>query len=524
MIPQLVDYLENTTPWAKQQEAFAAALDPIANPYYPLFAAFMEQRTGKCIVGIGLTAYKYERREIDALSVVAAPAGIPANWRDELLGTPHGDPPRRLPDWVPAMVIVWDCGRAEQVGYRQRLQALLNYKGLAVLLSPSEAVSTDNWRKFMARFVRARRVFGVVDESSLVMARPGNKRAKILRGMTHHTTHRMIMDGTPAGESPLAMYPQLAYLSTAILGPANSAEFRVKYAVYHKEVRKDGHEYPVLEGFQNLEEMAERLTPVSFRCLRRECYDIPDKIYQPYRFDLSSEQQRVYDELSTAYEAELSDGTEVSARMVLTRYLRLQQITSNYWPPIAELQLCPDCGGDGCEACDGLGGVPVMTQPKIIANYDSRLEAYKEVVGLNAALPLITWARFRPDVDKVMETLAAMGRRPVRYDGAVSRDQKHANKAAFQAGEATDIVCNQGAAQRGINLGRARGHIFYSNTYSGLQRVQAEDRTEIAGRAHGTFIVDLLARDTNDEDIVQAHIAKISLSEVVMQRRYRNAQ
>lgn len=518
--PQLIDYLDNTTPWAKQQEAFEAALSPL-NPYHPLFALFMEQRTGKCIVVIGLTAYWWERRTIDALIVVAAPAGVPGNWRDEIDGTPGGDPPMRMPAWVRRMTMVWDCGRAEQVGYRERLETLLEFKGLSILLVPSEAVSTDNWRRFMARFVRRRRALGVVDESSLVMARPGNKRAKILRGMSHHTQHRMILDGTPAGESPLAMYPQMAFLSTSILGADNSALFKAKYAEFEQRERRDGRRYPVLTGFKNVEEMAERLTPVSFRCRRTECYDIPDKLYQPYRFDLSEEQRRVYDELAETYEAQLRDGTQVSARMVLTRYLRLQQITSNYWPPAAELAVCVDCSGRGCELCDDLGGIPVMTSPKIISRQDSRLIAYREVMELNADAPLITWARFRPDVDKVMEALTQLGRRPVRYDGAVGRDQKALNKAAFQAGDATDIVCNQGAAQRGINLGRARGHVFFSNTYSGIVRSQSEDRTEVAGRKAGTFIIDLLARDTNDEDIVLAHVQKLSLSEMVMQRRYK---
>jgi SNF2 family DNA or RNA helicase len=329
----------------------------------------------------------------------------------------------------------------------------------------------------------------------------------------------MILDGTPAGESPLAMYPQMAFLSTAILGADNSALFRAKYAEIKIEERRDGRRYPVITGFQNLDEMAERLTPVSFRCTRKECYDIPDKVYSPYRFSLGQEQRRVYDSLAEKYEAELSDGTSVDARMVLTRYLRLQQISSNYWPPTTELTLCPDCNGAGCEECDGLGGIPLMTSIKVISNHDSRLEAFREVLQLHPAAPLIVWARFTLDVDKCMQALVDAGRKPVRYDGRVSRDDKERNKRAFQAGEASDIVCNQGAAQRGINLGRARGHVFYSNTYSGIQRVQAEDRTEVAGRTEGTFVIDLLARDTKDEDIVEAHVKKLSLSEMVMQRR-----
>jgi hypothetical protein len=520
--PLLSDYLDNTTPWAKQQEAFAAALDEATNSFYPLFALFMEQRTGKAIVTIGLAAYKYERGEIDALLVVASPAGVPANWRDEIEGTPNAMPPRRLPDWVKRMTVVWDCGRAEQARYKQNLETLLGFKGLSILLVPGEAVSTDNWRRYAARFVRRRRTLAVVDESSLVMARAGNKRAKILRGLAHHTQHRLVLDGTPAGESPLAMYPQMAFLSTAILGADNSALFKAKYTNTLTVTRRDGRAYPALDPeapYKNLDEMAARLTPISFRCRRTECYDIPPKQYQPYHFDLSAEQRRVYASMESTYEAELRDGTLVSAAMVLTRYLRFQQIASNYWPSEIELTLCPDCRGHGCEACDGLGGVPSRTPPRVIdPKSDPRLTAYEDVLTLNPA-PLITWARFDADVDKCMAAALRLNRRPVRYDGKVTKDQKYLNLRAFQGGIADVIVAKQSSMQRGVNAGAALAHVFYSNTFSGIQRQQSEDRTEVAGRTAGTAIIDLIARATKDEDIVLAHVSKLSLSETIMKRR-----
>ena len=534
-IPEITDYLQNTVPWGKQTEAFHAALDPANTFGDKLFALFMEQRTGKTPVALALLAYQYEHGHVDAALITAMPSGVPQNWADEIDGNPAEGKPARFPVRIKRMIVVWDARRAATRQFQQRLADLLAFDGLAILLLNGEAVTTTAFRKFAPRFLRKRKVYGMIDETSLVIKSPGgprgSKRTGVLNGVRPLTTYRLILDGTPAGESPLDLYSQVGWLSNEILGHATHQSFKHHYAAwemktYYDKTKKVTREYPAIQVdeetgrkmYQHLDEMQERLAGISFICKRRDCFDIPDKLYTPYHFDLSTEQRRVYDELRGTYEAELSDGGAVSAKMVLTRYLRLQQVGSNFWPSERQLALCDDCRGEGCESCDGLGAHVSRTVERVIdPSGHPRFDALADVLSVNRD-PVVVWARFTHDIDEIMRGVIRLGRYPVRYDGRCDPEEKHRNKSLFQSGKADLLAANQQAAQRGLDFSAAQAHVYYSNTFSGLQRQQTEDRTEVAGRARGTGVIDLAARDTVDEIIAAAHLEKRSVAEIIMTR------
>jgi hypothetical protein len=517
--PRLVDYLSNTVPYAKQEEAFAAALSQHNTFGDKFFFLAMEQRTGKTPVAIGLMAYHYEQKHVDAALIVAMPSGVPRNWADEVDGCEAEGRLPRMPARIKRMVLVWRASDASKKSFQERLEQLLAFPGLAILAVNGEAVLTDAFRKFAPRFLRKRRVYAIVDETSLVIAWPGNKRTKVLNGVRPLTEYRLILDGTPANEGPLSLYSQLGWLSPLILGQPTFLDFKHHYAEWEKRTAYDKatgrvREYPAIKEdpdtgqkmYLHLDELKERLDGVSFICKRSDCFDIPDRVYTPYRFELTPTQRAVYDRLRDEYEAELADGTSISAKMVLTRYLRLQQIISNFWPAEKTLDLCDECAGSGCEACDGLGAHVGYTSPKVVdPKRNSQAEALADVLATNRG-PVIVWSRFTHDIEATLAEAKALGRTPVRYDGKIDADEKHHNKMLFQTGKADLLAANQAAAQRGLDLSEAQAHVYRSNTFSGLQREQTEARTEVAGRTKGTGIIDLTAIDTVCEDITLAHL------------------
>lgn len=524
------DYLINTVPWGKQVEAFATVTDPTRKYGGELTALIMEQRTGKTPVAIAKVAHHYVHCDVDAMMVVAMPSGVPRNWAAEI--------ELRLNPSIPRRVVVWDAGRARTKTFQDDLRRLLGFPGLSVLLVNGEAVLTEPFRAYAAVFLRRRKCFAIVDETSLVIRQPGNKRSKILNGARPLTRFRMILDGTPAGESPLDLYSQYGWLTKDILGQPTALAFRNHYAQWEKKVVHERsktdpkkmveREYPSIKVdettgekmYQHLDEMKERIDAVSFFCTRDQCFDIPPKVYTRYEFDLTKPQRNVYDELRETYRAELRTGKVVTARMVLVRYLRLQQVGSNFWPSEKHLTPCIQCApeNEGCEACDFIGSIATRTDPVVIdPAHDARITALEEVLSVERE-PVIIWARFTRDVDATMETMRRLGRKPVQYDGRISADEKEHNRLAFQRGLFDGFVANQGAGQRGIDASAAKAAIYFSNTYSGLQRQQTEDRTEVSGRTRGTGIIDLVAADTVDEDIVTAHRTKRSVSDVIMGR------
>lgn len=528
MIPS--DYLPKTTPWVHQAEAFAISAD------LPNYAYFFEQRCGKTKPVIDKTAYQFERGEIDALLVVALPSGVHRNWiTDEV--------PAHLPDRIPRMCVAWDSRRAgtkkdskgrvipRHKGYAEALESLIRFPGLSILTANGEALRTRAFDDFMKRFLRARRIHLVGDETTLIMKSKSTDMASAMRAYRKHPSvlFAAIMDGTPVGEGPFDLFSQFLFLSPAILGYTSFFAFKQRYASWTKDYRWDEAkqervEYPVLEAYQNLDELYEKIRPVSYRITRKEAFPfMPDQVVVPVRFELSDEQVRVHDRLAEEYEAELRDGTRVTAAMVLTRQLRLQQVASNFWPSVRTPTLCGLCSGDGCEACDMVGAVVVETEAKVIdPRHDPRLEALDDQLSRTRE-PFIVWCRFTRDVDAAMEACIRRGINTVRYDGKVTPDCKAANKAAFQSGQADALVGNPTSGGRGLTLKRARTVYNYSHFFSLLVYLQGNDRGEdtsldVRKEHRGTCVVNLLAVGTVDEDIDEAHRAKASVADVILKR------
>jgi hypothetical protein len=542
-------YEPKTAPWKHQAEIFPTS------SRLPLFFYQWEQRVGKTKPVIDTIAFWYEHpagHVIDALLVVAMPGGVPANWvTDEL--------PAHLPDRIDRMMIVWDAKKTKTKAFQGWLEALLNFHGLAVLAVNGEAVTTKAFNDFAVKFLRRRRVLFAADETTLIMKTPGiartramhaygrllNKeiarsplealtddRAKAIIGAGPGVVIKAIMDGTPVGEGPFDLYAQCMFLSHRILGYTSFFAFKNRYAKFTKgyrfdPVKQQKVEYPVLEEYQHLDELATHLAPWSSRITRKDAFpNMPPQVIIPVRFELTDEQRRVYDSLRDQYEAELRDKSIVTASHVLTRQLRLQQIASNVWPGEKGYAMC-SCDGAGCEICDGVGAVEVQSKPRIIdPKHDARLECFEDQLSRTSE-PFIVWCRFTRDVDQVLAVCEAKGVTAVRYDGLVSKEDKALNKAAFQSSTGPQgFIGNPTSGGRGLTLKRAKTVYNYSGFFSLLTYLQGNDRGEDVSLDQtkgdrGTAIVNLLAIDSVDEDIDEAHTVKGSVADMLLARRAR---
>lgn len=510
----MVDYIPKTEPYTHQKKAFDASCDA------KVFGLFCEQRTGKTKIVIDTAAYLFENRSIDALLIVAMPGRVHRNWVALEI-------PAHLPDRVPRACTVWDSRRASSASFQGELDLLLETPSLAVLAVNGEAIITVAFRKFITRFLRRRRALVVADEFSLIMKTPGTQRTKMMHaiGRQPNAAVRRILDGTPSGEGPLDLYAPLMFLDWRILGFTSFVAFRNHFAKWETGKVFDPRtgttrDYPKLVGYQNLDELQAKLAPHSFRVLRKDCWDVPEKVYQIHPFQLSPEQRRVYDSLESEYEADLPTGQRVSATHVLTRYLRLQQVASNYWPSETVGTVHAACGGNGCTECDDLGVIIGKTLLRPIAATNPRIAAAREIFEMNAGRSGIVWARFHEDVDQVLELARLMAIPACRYDGRCSPEEKDESQDHFQLGRSQLLVGNPRSGGRGLKLSRASFILNYSNEFSLLTRLQSEDRAEEKGKLEGTGIIDLVAENTLDDlVIIPALRAKKKITDYVMNER-----
>lgn len=464
-----------TKPFAHQLKAFELSKDQ------PVYALLMEQGTGKTKVAIDNVAYLYELGKIDALLVVA-PNGVHRNWSNDEI-------PAHLSDSIKRMCLTWRSGAAGTKTFARAFKDLIEFDGLAIFTMNVESLITIAGRTVIKEFLTKRKVFFAIDESTDIKT-PGAKRTKAARTFGRFAPYRRILTGTPTGDgNPLDLYSQFAFLDPAILGHSTYTTYKHEYAI--EELRQwPGARRPVqvVVGYKNVERIGKLIEPYSFRITKDEALDLPPKIYTKRYFELSKQQASIYSELRCNFMAEIENGIVVTAPMVITRWLRLQQIA---------------CGYVGVEV-----GEPVHTIPGPNPRMDLLERTLEEFPGKT-----IIWCRFTPDIDQI---ILRFGDQAVRYDGIVTNDERERAKNEFQNGDVRLFVGNPKAGGRGLTLHAAKNVIFYSNYFSYETRIQAEDRAHRMGLEHSVNYIDFVAENTVDERIIKSLRNKQDVSSLIM--------
>ena len=104
------------------------------------------------------------------------------------------------------------------------------------------------------------------------------------------------MTGSPVTKNPLDLFTQCYFLDPFHLDHESYFSFRMRYAVM-KTAHIQGRKIQLVAGFKNLGELSDKLQPFSFRVLKEDCLDLPDKIYMKREIVLSLDQKRIYKEM-----------------------------------------------------------------------------------------------------------------------------------------------------------------------------------------------------------------------------------
>ena len=547
-------------PWKHQADSFERFKDR------PYAALFLEQRLGKTAVALAIAAHKYLRGEIDSLLIIA-PNDVHYQWIKDAI-------PEHLS--VPYQAVLWRASKIKQVGIRKQLKELLAYKdGLRILAINIDALDTkefnDKEAGYANFFFKGHRVMAVLDESSDI-SEMKSTRTKMAIKIGRASRVRLILDGTPATAGPMGLYGQCEFLTPAALGFDSFVTFRAHHA--ELEVRDFGdriracpdcketpsakkgtgwisasvagnndvevkcrrcwgsgmvgktetkliktHEVngEKVKLYKNLDELNAKLARFSVRLTRAEAYDLPPKIYNKLYFELEGDQKRVYEDLRNRYRAELGSGAIVTVPMVLTRYLRLQQVASGFLPSESVAESCQCAGTDAdCPWCEGLGYVVKEDAPRVeVLKENPRLKVFLDDVLKKQSGPGIVWAHFNHDIDELVKLGRNAGRAVVQFDGRVTPKDKATAVSAFQGGEADLFVAKPRSAGRGHDLARAEWVAYYSHGWSLRMRLQSEDRAQSLKKTSPVSYLDLVGVDTVDEKIVTALRAGRRLSDVI---------
>tara|TARA_R110000796_G_scaffold73470_2_gene165236 strand:+ start:1312 stop:2754 length:1443 start_codon:yes stop_codon:yes gene_type:complete len=470
-----MNYKFKTKPYEHQLEALKRSWNKKE------YAYFMEMGTGKSKVLIDNIAMLYDKGGINA-AIIVAPKGVYRNWSEKEI-------PAHMPDHIEKHIGVWTP--APNTKQKRELIKLFEVNhDLKLLIINVEAFSTKKGVAFVEKFILAHNVLIAVDESTTIK-NPKAQRTKNLLKLAVNSKYRRILTGFPVTQSPLDLYSQSTFLSPQLLGYTSFYSFQNRYAKLIN--RKMGaRTFRQVVGYQNLEELTGNVNEFSYRVLKKECLDLPDKVYQRREVELTTEQKKVYKELKDYAIAELDSHELVSVTSVLTQILRLHQVVCGF---------VRNDNGDEVEVKSN--------------RLDELINILEEVQGKT-----IIWANYQYDIKRILKTLHNItGVNSVAtYYGETPDEERQEIIRRFQDpnSELKYLISNTQTGGYGITLTEASNVIYYSNNYDLEKRLQSEDRAHRIGQTNKVTYIDLVAKGTVDEKIVKALRNKLSLAQEVL--------
>lgn len=469
------DILAMNVPWLPGATPMAHQMDGVLNALtHNEFAFFWEPGAGKTFGTIHAAKTRYVRDEID-LVVVICPNSIKQVW------------PREVEQWagdIPTHVQVLNAGGSpvRQPG-----------KHLEFLIVAVESLSQGKAYEKVVTYLKGRKALCVCDESSRIK-NPASIRTKKATDIAWRCYYRLILTGTPVTQGPHDLFAQMRFLNPDIIGQKKWTAFKARYCVI------GGFENKQIVGYQNLDELMDRIRPFAQYVRLKDCIDIPEKIYQKIVVPLSAEQKAAIRELKN--EGTLiveSLGVELYVEMALERMTRVQQIVGGSLPHIDHEN----------------GGYKVIPMPGPCPKLDALMD-YIETLGEDQKC--LIWARFTPERDRIIERLVKEygSKAVVRYDGEVDDKDRETAVTRIQ-GDPTCrfFVGNQTVAGIGLTLTAAKYALNFSNTFSSEDRVQMENRNHRTGQTDHCVYVDFEAEVKEDRMILKAVESKKTLADLV---------
>ena len=468
-------YKFKTEPYEHQKDALKKCWNKEA------FAIFSEMVTGKTKIALDNACILYNRGKIDRLLVVA-PKGAYMNWVDLEI-------PTHVPDYINTKVLAWKPSTSAK--YKAQLKDIMDLSDyrLKIMVMNVEAFSTKKGLNFAKLFLIGKSLM-IVDESTTIK-NPQAKRTKSMLLLAKEAKYRRIMTGSPVTQSPMDLWSQMDFLDPEILGQSSFYAFRTRYAVMITANAAGGtHKFQKIVKFRNLEHLGKLVSPHSYRILKKDCLDIPDKIFTKRDIELSEEQQKAYQEMKSNAMTILKDKS-MTAVNVLTQLIRLHQIT---------------CGHMKTD------------DDEVIELKNNRLTELMQILGETTG-KVIIWANYIYDIHAIEKAVKEeFGRNSYcTYYGATKAEDRQKCIYDFQnsKNDCRFFIGNTQTGGYGITLTAASTVIYYSNNYDLEKRIQSEDRAHRIGQKNKVLYIDLVAKGTVDEKIIQSLRNKVNIAKQI---------
>ena len=429
-------------------------------------ALFMGMRTGKSKTTIDWLCALAQEGRCDR-AIIVCPLSIRKNWIREF--------EIHAPINVPLLLL--DPSKPKQFDE-------FMVEGFRVLLVGVESLAAGRAMGFCEKFVLSgTRVAAIVDESSKIKNHKAIRTKNVIK-LGRMTEYRAVLTGTPIANSPLDLYAQYEFLDPDIIGYGDYYSFRARYAIM------GGYEGRQIIGYNNLDELVAEVSPYTFQVHTHEVANLLPKTFVQREINMPESLAKLYRNMkkSTGL-VQINDDQVVMLQHVLTKATRLHQLA-------------------GGQLVTGDVGEYVSTW-----THSAKLDELSDITAELGNSSTIIWAAYKPEIAKIAEML---GDNCVQFHGDCTEEERAEAVRRFQAGEVQYFVGNSATGGMGITLNRAETIIYYSSTFSAIDRQQSLERaTNVQDGQKSIMVIDLIMQGTVDELVMAALNAKEDLSQYV---------
>lgn len=435
------------------------------------FGFLFEMGCGKTLTAIATAGTLYITNHISRVLIVA-PTSVCSVWPkefDDFADFPHivkvmlGTKQQRLKQLDDLQKFPMQALRVAVINYESTwrdgiFEALMEYKADLIIADESQRIKTHN------------------AEQSKAMHRLGD-----------NAPYKLILSGTPVQNNALDLYSQYRFLDPSVFGK-NFYQFKNHYCVM------GGFNQKQIIAYRDLEGLTKREHSIAYRVTKEEALDLPEQTFETRIIALSPKERKIYDKIKRESAAELSNGQTITASTVLTKMLRLQQLTGGF--------LMTD----------------ESSKPQQISS--GKIDALEDIIDdyvIGAGKKLVVFARFRAEIDLIANLLTKKKVRFGQIYGDIPLDRRGEIVKDFQSNPNTMVFLAQiDTAGLGITLTAADTCVYYSVNFNYAAYSQSLARIHRIGQRNTCTYIHLTVEKTIDELVLKALQKKEDLAKTIV--------
>ncbi|MDL1957021.1 MAG: DEAD/DEAH box helicase [Candidatus Desulfofervidus auxilii] len=482
-------YTNNPPPYEHQKIGTTLAI------YLPRVAYFMEQGTGKTRIMIDAFCHLFSENEVRRVLIICPLSAIRSAWLNDI----------KKFATVKPLVLVLDKGSV-----KKRKEKLLNliYRTSHTFFSFLSVViiNFDVVHKMLDVLKEFRPDMTIIDESHRIK-NPKAKRTKAILELADYSKRRYILAGTPIINTPLDLYPQFKFLDK-ITFSYSLLEFRAKITADN-------------EGKQ-LQKLVEAY---SYKKSKKECLDLPDKVYKNIYLEMGSKQRKMYNKVKKEITVAIDEYEDIIIKAtkkekILKRIIeeygdripphfkyKFEKLLEKYKEERKKRILFISNLFVKLNKLSQITSGFVYSKDTIFEFENPKLKELEEIIYdhiFSFKKKLIIWARWIYDINKIAELCKRM---KVHYLLLYSKTSKKADLIQKRFQEAIEPMVLIGHPLSGglaVTLTAASDVIYYSLSYSPEQYWQSQDRCHRIGQEQKVTYLHFLMKGTIDENILKS--------------------